>query len=224
MSRPDRLVVVCGTGTDVGKTWVACHLLDELRQRGVAVAARKPAQSFADDGLATDAELLATASGQAPRDVCPAHRWYPVAMAPPMAAEALGREAFTSSDLAAETNWPIFADVGILETAGGVRSPLASDGDTVTLCRLLAPDAVVLVADAGLGTINAVRLCAGALADASAPVVVYLNRCDAADELQRRNRDWLIRRDRLEVVTSIGLLADHLTAPVASATPSETEE
>ncbi len=222
MSRPDRLVVVCGTATEVGKTWVACLLLRDLRHRGIAVAARKPTQSFADNGLATDADLLATASGRAPRDVCPAHRWYPVAMAPPMAAEVLGREAFTSSDLAAETNWPISADVGIVETVGGVRSPLASDGDTVTLCRLLAPDVVVLVADAGLGTINAVRLCVRALADASAPVVVYLNRYDAADELHRRNRDWLAQRDHFEVVTSTGALTDRLTAPVASAPPSET--
>jgi dethiobiotin synthetase len=210
LSRPERLVVVCGTATDVGKTWVACHLLRDLRQRGVAVAARKPAQSFAGDGHATDADLLAIASGQAPGEVCPAHRWYRVAMAPPMAADVLGRDAFTSSDLAAETAWPVHAAVGILETAGGVRSPLASDGDTVTLCRLLAPDVVVLVADAGLGTISAVRLCAGALADASAPVVVYLNRYDATDELHRRNRDWLAQRDGFEIVVSTGVLAERI--------------
>ena len=51
-----------------------------------------------------------------------------------------------------------------METAGGVRSPQADDGDAVDLVRLLAPDLVVLVADAGLGTINAVRLCVDALA------------------------------------------------------------
>ena len=202
--------MVCGTGTEVGKTWVACRLVRDLRQRGVAVAARKPAQSFAGDGLATDADLLAIASGQAPGEVCPAHRWYPVAMAPPMAADVLGRDAFTIADLAAETVWPGTAATGILETAGGVRSPLASDGDTVTLCRLLAPDVVVLVADAGLGTINAVRLCAAALADASAPVVVYLNRYDATDELHRRNRDWLARRDGFEIAVSTGALAEHI--------------
>jgi dethiobiotin synthetase len=211
--RPERLAVVCGTATDVGKTWVACRLLRGLRHRGIPVAARKPAQSFADDGHATDAELLAAASGEAPRDVCPAHRWYPAAMAPPMAAAALGREAFTSASLAAELDWPARTAVGILETAGGVRSPLASDGDTVTFCHLLAPDVVILVADAGLGTINAVRLSAGALEDGSAPVVVYLNRYDATDELHRTNREWLTQRDRLDVVTSVGELVHRLLAP-----------
>ena len=131
-SSHERLAVVCGTATGVGKSWVAPRLLRGLRRRGVTVAARKPAQSFADDGLATDAELLAAASRQAPPDVCPAHRWYPVAMAPPMAAEVLGREVITAAALAAELTWPAWAAVGIVETAGGLRSPLACDSDAVT--------------------------------------------------------------------------------------------
>lgn len=212
-SRPERLAVVCGTATDVGKTWVACALLRGLRHRGVPVAAHKPAQSFASNGQATDAELLAAASGQAPGDVCPAHRWYPAAMAPPMAAEALGRRAVTAAGLAAELDWPAQAAVGIVESAGGVRSPLASDGDTVTFCRLLAPDIVILVADAGLGTINAVRLSAGALEDGGAPIVVHLNRYQATDEVHRRNREWLADRDRFDVVTSVGELVHRLLAP-----------
>ena len=31
--QPDRVVLVCGTGTEVGKTWVAARLLVELRER-----------------------------------------------------------------------------------------------------------------------------------------------------------------------------------------------
>jgi dethiobiotin synthetase len=80
----------------------------------------------------------------------------------------------------------------------------------VTLCHLVAPDIVILVADAGLGTINAVRLSAGALRDGGAPVVVHLNRYDATDDLHRRNRDWLAGRDRFDVVTSVGELVHHL--------------
>jgi dethiobiotin synthetase len=209
--RPDRLAVICGTATDVGKTWVACQLLRGLRRRGVVVAARKPAQSYTEDGRATDAELLAAASGQAPHDVCPPHRWYPVAMAPPMAAEALGRQAFAAATLVAELAWPATTAVGIIETAGGVRSPLAADGDTVTFCRLAAPDVVILVAEAGLGAINAVRLCAEALQGGRAATIVHLNRYDAADELHRRNRHWLAERDHFDVVTSVGALVGWLS-------------
>ena len=164
--RPRRLVVVVGTGTDVGKTWVAARLLTELRGAGATVAARKPAQSFdpGDDPSDRDAAVLGAASGEPPEMVCPPHRWYEVPMAPPMAAEALGRPPFRSADLVGELGWPCDpVDVGLVETAGGVRSPLAADGDCAALCAALAPDLVVLVADAGLGTINAVRLTVDAL-------------------------------------------------------------
>lgn len=152
--RPRRLVVVVGTGTDVGKTWVAARLLSELRGAGATVAARKPAQSFdpGEDPSDLDAAVLGAASGEAPEVVCPAHRWYEVPMAPPMAAEALGRPPFRSADLVDELQWPTDpVDVGLVETAGGVRSPLAADGDCASFCAALAPDLVVLVADAGLG-------------------------------------------------------------------------
>lgn len=206
---PGRTVLVAGTGTEVGKTWVACALAGELRARGVAVAARKPAQSFDPaDGAPTDAELLGRATGAPAGTVCPAHRSYPVPMAPPMAAAALGRAVPTLAELVGELSWPADAAVGIVEAAGGVRSPLAADGDTVDLARALRPDLVVLVADAGLGTINAVRLSAAALA--GWPLAVVLNRWDAGSDLHRRNREWLAERDRLPVYTGAAPVADLL--------------
>jgi len=219
-------VLVVGTGTDVGKTWVSAALLRRLAAAGHPVAARKPAQSYdpGDPPAGTDAAVLATATGDVPEAVCPPTRWYPVAMAPPMAADVLGRPSFTVADLAAELRWPIpVPAVGLVETAGGVRSPQAADGDAVALGALLRPDLVVLVADAGLGTINEVRLAAGALSALAggtggaggvggaggaggppAQLVVVLNRFDPADDLHRRNRDWLADRDGLPVLVTPG--------------------
>jgi dethiobiotin synthetase len=204
-NRPDRLVVVAGTQTAVGKTWWTAALARALRDRGVAVAARKPAQSFAPGEGPTDAELLAAATGVAPDEVCPAHRWYEVAMAPPMAADVLGRPPFTIADLCRELVWPDGTELGLVEGAGGPRSPLADDGDTVDLAAALGPDAVVLVAGPGLGAINAVRLAAPPLR-AVAPVTVALSRYDGADELHRRNRAWLTGRAGLAVVDSVDAL------------------
>jgi dethiobiotin synthetase len=197
--RPRTLVVVAGTATEVGKTFVAARLAAALRARGWRVGARKPAQSFAPAELGrTDAEQLAAATGEAPETVCPRARWYETPLAPPMAAAALGRPAVTLADLARElaASWPRPApDVGLVELAGGPRSPLAEDGDGVELSRRLAPDLVLLVADAGLGTINAVRLSAEAFAPL--PLFLHLNRYDPALELHRRNRAWLGERVRL---------------------------
>jgi dethiobiotin synthetase len=208
--RPRRVVAVVGTGTDVGKTWVAARLLADLRAAGLRVAARKPAQSFEpdDDPTTLDAAVLGASSGESAEEVCPAHRWYEVPMAPPMAAEVLGRPPFTIQNLASELRWPAEAaeavDVGLVETAGGLRSPLAADGDCLALCEVLDPDLVVLVADAGLGTINAVRLAIDALQAVLAMTVVVLNRFDSSSDLHVRNRKWLQDRDALTVVTVPG--------------------
>jgi dethiobiotin synthetase len=201
------VVAVVGTGTDIGKTWVAARLLTGLRAAGLGVAARKPAQSFDpdDDPVGLDAAVLGAATGEPVDEVCPPHRWYETAMAPPMAAESLGRPPFVIDDLMAELVWPDRAvDVGLVETAGGVHSPLAADGDCLDYCAALAPDLMVLVADAGLGTINAVRLSAEAMAPLDVPIVVVLNRFDAGADLQQRNLQWLRDRDGRQVLTTPG--------------------
>ena len=200
------LLAVAGTGTDVGKTFVAAAVLRSLRSRGHAVAARKPVQSFASADPSTDADVLGLATGAQPTTVCPPHRWLPVPIAPPMAAEALGLAPFTVADLAAEVRAGAPAGALVLvESAGGVRSPIAGDGDCVALIDALAPALVVLVAEAGLGTINLVRLSVDALRRHR--VVVYLNRFDDSSDLHNRNVDWLRTREDLEVVTDIEALA-----------------
>jgi dethiobiotin synthetase len=204
--RPGRLVLVAGTGTDVGKTWVSARLLASLRAAGSTVAARKPAQSFdpTDDPAGFDSAVLGAASGEASETVCLPSRWYEIAMAPPMAADALGRGRIALADLVQELAWPAPpVDVGLVETAGGVRSPQSHDGDVIAMVAALAPDIVLLVADAGLGTLNSVRLSVDALPDA-VPVIVVLNRYDEGNDLHVRNRRWLIEEVGLAVVTMPG--------------------
>jgi dethiobiotin synthetase len=209
-ARPRLLVLVTGTATEIGKTWFGAAVAAELRAAGVPVAARKPVQS-GEPGTRSDAEILAGATSEDVARVCPPHRTYAVAWAPPMAADELGLPPFTVADLAAETTWDEGTDIGLVEGVGGPRSPIASDGDTVDLARLLAPDVVVLVADAGLGTVNAVRLSAAVFA--GLPVIVALNRFGddpVQARLHARNREHLAVVDRFDVVTSPAELATRL--------------
>ena len=210
MTRPATLVAVAGTGTEIGKTWVAAGVLESLRRQGFSVSARKPVQSYAPEDLGvTDAEVLAAATGEQPQEVCAPHRWYPVPMAPPLAASAAGETPPRLADLLAELRWPSPApDLGFVETVGGVRSPLAADGDCRDLLRALGPDIVLLVAGAGLGAINDVRLAAEALAGPT--LAVFCNRYLPGDEVHRHNLAWLRERDGLAVETTIQDLADRL--------------
>lgn len=215
--RPDRTVVVTGTGTEVGKTWVSAHLLTELIRAGVTCVARKPAQSFdLGDAAAHDADVLAEATGEDPGAVCPVHRNYAVAMAPPMAADVLGEGPILVSDLISELDqsWPDpEPQLALVELAGGVRSPIAKNAHCGEFTAMVEPTHVVLVADAGLGTINAVMSALDSLTvaggghgkagvvttgagghtavDLVGRTTVYLNRYDESDDLHRRNRAWL---------------------------------
>ena len=197
VARPAHLVFVAGTATDVGKTWWTAAVARDLRARGRVVAARKPVQSC-DPGAPTDTDALAAATGEPAATVTPPSRIYRLAWAPPMAARELELPSFTVADLARETVWPDHVDIGLVEGVGGPRSPIASDGDNVALARALGTDLVVLVADAGLGTINAVRLSAAVFAPI--PVVVALNRF-TDDALHARNLE-VLRADGYRVVTS----------------------
>lgn len=207
-SRPDVLVLVTGTGTEVGKTWTCVELTRHFRRIGRAVALRKPAQSFEPGDISTDADKLAEATDDTAETVCLPHRWYPSAMAPPMAADALNLPAFNLRELSDELSWPSETDVGLVEGTGGVCSPLASDGDTIDFAMLIRPDVVLLVANSGLGTLNEVRLSSDALHPHQR--VVFLNQFDESSDLHRRNREWLIEQDGLTVTTSITATVDCL--------------
>ena len=64
---------------------------------------------------------------------------------------------------------------------------------------------VLLVADAGLGTINQIVLSLDAIdsgAHVATPIVV-LNRFDPADDLHKRNRDWLTEHLEVDVLSSV---------------------
>ena len=206
MSRPRTLVFVSGTTTEVGKTWWAAATARELRVAGVHVAARKPVQS-GEPGAVTDAHVLGTATGEDPDTVCPPRRTFPLAWAPPMAARELGEPGFTAADLVGGIVWPDAVDVGLVEGVGGPRSPVSDDGDNVDLAHQLGPDLVVVVGDAGLGAINAVRLSVAAFA--GFPVVVALNRF-TAEPLHERNRAHLVETDGFDVVTEPRVLAARL--------------
>ena len=202
------LIVCVGTATEVGKTWVGAAALTELRARGHRVAARKPAQSFDPaDAHPLDADVLGDATGEPGDVVCLPARTYAVAMAPPMAAAVLGRPVPTLQELLDELLWPEpEPDVSWLETVGGPRSPIAADGDAVDLIARLDPRKVVLVADAGLGAINAVRLSIAPIREQGHDPIVVLNRFDEADDLHRRNAAWLLSQDVITLLSVTALV------------------
>ena len=176
-----------------------------------AVAARKPVQS-GEPGAPTDADVLAAATGEDAGDGVPAA---PHATAGVGAAD--GRRASSgcrrspSPTSSREIVWPPDRSTsGSSRASAGParRSPPTATPSTSP--HALAPDLVVLVADAGLGTINAVRLVgrrarraprSSSRSTASAPT-----RCTNATSR-------VLRADGLTVVTTPAALAALLLTP-----------
>ena len=196
---PDALAIVTGTATEIGKTWLTAEVARAIRSAGVEVAARKPVMSFDPADETTDARVLAEATGEDENIVCRPHRRLEVPMAPPMAADVLGRGRLTVDDLVDELALPE-RGIALVEGVGGLRSPLAHDGDTLSLVERLDPDYVVIVAPSGLGAINDILTTRDALAS-RAPLIVFLNRFDPADDLHARNLAWL--RDNEKVPLAV---------------------
>lgn len=200
-------IAIIGTDTGVGKTWVACAIAAELLRMGYSVVARKPVQSFDEgDSDPTDAKRLASATHELSELVCSPIWSFPLPMAPPMAADILGRPKLYLSDLTAWISRSLkdsTSQFSLVELVGGVCSPQTHDGDGLDLLRLLNPTHIVLVAPSGLGSINAVRLTMRALRDdmnVAVRPIVCLNRFSAENDLHQRNLNWLCDRDGYDAV------------------------
>jgi dethiobiotin synthetase len=157
-----RGLFVTATDTGVGKTEVACALVANARAAGLDVGVMKPAQSGVEAGVPSDAERLVAAAGlhDPPELVCP------YAFAPPLAPAVAARLAGVAISLerilgAARSLSARHAAL-LVEGAGGLFTPLTPDGTYADLAVALELP-VLLVARAGLGTVNHVALTVEAL-------------------------------------------------------------
>ena len=180
---------VTGTGTDIGKTHVACALIQAVRARGLSVDAFKPVVSGFDpkDAAGSDPARLAAALG-APGDVFRiAPRRYLAPLSPNIAARLEGQTLVLDDMVidAVARAAEIRDGLLLVEGAGGVMSPL-TDGETNLdmIAALGAP--VLLVAGSYLGTISHVLTALVALRAANARVaaVVISESVDAPDLAQ----------------------------------------
>lgn len=152
-------MAVAGTGTGVGKTFVSSALLRTLGRRWT-VLGLKPVESGCERGIAPDAVELSRAAG---RESQPRYALRdPVS--PHLAAEREQIRISTESICywVAESERLATAEVAVVETAGGLCSPLVVDGSTLVtnldLLVRLQPELWVLVASDRLGALHDVEV------------------------------------------------------------------
>ncbi len=152
----NNVVFVVGTGTGVGKTTFTTAWLRVLRAEGVDAVGWKPIETGGDD----DQRSIAEASERA----IPARHAYPVPISPHRSARLAGGHIGLEA-LADETrSHAAGCELLIVETAGGLFSPLDDEGRTnAELVRSVADAKVVLVAANRLGVLHDVEACTRAM-------------------------------------------------------------
>lgn len=173
---------ITGTDTGVGKTVVAGAIAAWFRRRSTRVGVFKPVATGCErrrEGLVSvDAEFLAhCADAPHPLDlICPQR--YAEPLAPAVAAERAGQPLDWAAVQRALDLICRDSDFIIVEGVGGVMVPLDEKHTVVDLVHWLGLSAVV-VARAGLGTINHTLLTLTALRPKGRVAGVVINRYPA---------------------------------------------
>jgi dethiobiotin synthetase len=199
---------VTGTDTGVGKTEVASALLSLLADAGLAPGALKPYESGCAD-VERPADALALRAAARSEDALGSislHR-FRAPLSAGMAAERLGLNPSWAETLKAFRAYQGRALV--VEGAGGLLVPLDRRHQVIDLVAATRLP-VVLVARAGMGTLNHTGLSLLALRKRRIPVraVVLVQSSAGRDGSARDNARWLQRRDGVEVLGPVPFVPD----------------
>ena len=152
------MLVVTGTGTGVGKTAVTAAIAALARAGGRRVAVLKPAQTgVAPDEPGDLAEVVRLAGEVTIREL----RRYPDPLSPEAAARRSGLPTLSPAEIAAAaTELDRTHDLVLIEGAGGLLVRYGPDGSTLADVAWALGSLLLLVAEPGLGTLNATALTA----------------------------------------------------------------
>jgi dethiobiotin synthetase len=155
------VLVVSGTGTEVGKTVVTAAVAALAAGRGDRVAVVKPAQTGEPPGLTGDLEVIRRLSGvRRTRELAR----YPDPLSPEAAARAAGRAPLDLAEAAVLIKQlQAEADLVLVEGAGGLLVRYDPAGATIADLAAMLGSPVLVVTTAGLGTLNHTALTLEAL-------------------------------------------------------------
>jgi dethiobiotin synthetase len=188
---------VTGTDTSVGKTIVTAVLTRAFEDCGVNAGVMKPLETgvIEADFERTDSAWLAAATGvRDPLDLISPYR-FPTAASPLVAALRAGQGIDPTRILEAFQALSSRHDCVIVEGIGGVLVPLTSDFFVVDLIKKMALP-VLVVARAGLGSINHTLLTLECLRNRGVPILglVFNTPCPTTTEADESDTVQTLRR------------------------------
>lgn len=202
---------ITGTGTDVGKTYVTGLILKKLRESGASAAYFKAAMSGnirGKDGSLTagDAAKVKEMSkiSQNIEDMCP--YVYETAVSPHLAALIENNPANMELILKKFKNLCGRYEYITVEGSGGVICPIKIDDEEIWLADIIKTCELncLIVADAGLGTINSVGLTVFYMKAHNIPIKgIIFNNFDPENIMHRDNIKICERLTKEKVIATV---------------------
>jgi len=196
-------LLITGTGSGVGKTWVGCALARALRSSGKKVIALKPVETSCagmpeedEDGV-----LLAQAAGQSQ----PLHAIFrlPEPVAPALASDRSGITIDFDALVLKIERYGGEAEYLLIEGVGGLLSPVTWEWNMVDVARALGASALVVAVDR-MGAINHTLLTLSALELAGVPCAgAVLTKPNTPDQSTGSNAAAIARLSGLHRVVSL---------------------
>jgi dethiobiotin synthetase len=204
------ILFVTGTGTGVGKTIATAAVAAHARRAGVDVAVCKPVQTGCGSGAGDGDDDLAEIARLAGVTELDWVARYPEPLAPVAAAAAAGLPLPTAEQLlAAVRRVDRPGRLTLVEGAGGLLVEIADAGVTLRDLAIALGAPVLVVCEAGLGTLNHTALTLEALnmKGISAAGLVIGSWPESPGAAEEFNRDALARLAPVRAVLPAGAAA-----------------
>ncbi len=199
-------IFITATGTDVGKTFVSALLVKKMREQNVNCGYFKPILSGAENVggklVPGDAKhVVETAKLSCVPESCVSYMFEP-AVSPHLASSDIKLEKILADYKSHSTMY----DFIVVEGAGGIICPLnLSDTPIIMadLIKLLELD-IIIVADAGLGTINSTVLTVEFAKQKGINICgIILNKFDSKNYMHQDNKLSIEKLTGIKVIATV---------------------
>ena len=213
---------ITATGTDIGKTYVTALIIKKLIDNGINAGYYKAALSDAEERngilIPKDAEYVKKISGVRQNFDDMVSYTYKIAVSPHLAAKIEGNPLDiekVKSDFSAVCSK---FDYVTAEGSGGIVCPIRFDENVHIMLEDIITELklpTLIIADAGLGTINSVILTIEYLKQRHIPVKgIILNNFDNKSIMHRDNKDMIEKLSDISVVGVIEHNADDINIDI----------
>ena len=204
-------IFITGTGTDVGKTYVTGLIVKKLKESGMNAAYYKAAMSGnerTEEGmlLPGDAQYVKTVSGIEQSLACMCPYVYEAAVSHHLASRIEGNPVMLQEVVKGFEEVCRQYDYVTMEGSGGILCPICFDERELWLEDVIRELGLssLIVADAGLGTINSVVLTVEYMRAKGLPVKgIIFNRFHPGDRMEEDNLRMCEHRTKLPVLACV---------------------